>query len=191
MSDLRVGRGRVPRVGSGVREKARQGSMMSVSLHGATGRRADANPSSSVPRASCSGTGPSTRTLDIRHALLTEVALPDGTLMVALASAVGQVIGPSTAALVKTRQSGSPARAVFVEPSPPLFETEVDAPQLSNLGLQAEGFFLARLELPRESRLFFLARLELPLESGRFFFAPLELHFESGGFLLADQQVAE
>src|SRR6266446_7297655 len=118
----------------------------------------------------------------LRHALLTEVALPDGTLMVARASAVGQVIGPSTAALVKTRQSGSPARAVFVEPSPPLFETEVDAPQLSNLGLQAEGFFLARLELPRESGGFVLARLELSLESGGFFLAPLELHFESDGF---------
>src|ERR1700730_18192994 len=74
---------------------------------------------------------------------------------------------------------------------PPLFETEVDAPQLSNLGLQAEGFFLARLELPREAYDFFLARLELSLESGGFVLAPLELHFESDGFLLAGQQVAE
>ena len=85
----------------------------------------------------------------------------------------------------------SPARAVFVAPSPPLFETEVDAPQLSNLGLQAEGFFLARLKLPRESGRFFLAGLELSLESGGFFLTPLELHFESDGFLLAGQQVAE
>jgi hypothetical protein len=71
----------------------------------------------------------------------------------------------------------APVRAVFAGPSPPPFETEVDALQLSDLGLQTEGFFLARLELQRESGGFFLARQELPLESGGFFLAPLELHF--------------
>src|SRR6202045_1404024 len=158
--------------------------MLSVSPRGATGRRADANPSSSVPRAPCSGTGPSTRTLDRGCASRRDT---DGRSRLRRRSG-DRSVHSSTC---QNSPSGSPVRIVFVEPSPPLFETEVDAPQLSNLGLQAEGFFLARLELPRESGGFVLARFELSLQSGGFVLTPLELHFESGGFLLAGQQVAE
>src|SRR6266851_4592534 len=143
--------------------------MLSVSLR-ATGRRADANPSSSVPRASCSDTGPSTCTLGRGCASRRDT---DGRSRLRRRSG-DRSVHSSTC---QNSPSGSPARAVFVKPSPPLFETEVDAPQLSNLGLQADGFVLARLELS--------------LESGGFFLAPLELHFESDGFLLAGQQVAE
>ena len=62
-------------------------------------------------------------------------------------------------------------------PSPSPFEVEVHAPQLLELGLQAEGFLLAGLELQ--------------CEVGGLFLAPLELHLEAGGFLLASEKVAE
>lgn len=59
-----------------------------------------------------------------------------------------------------TSRTGRARRARWAASSSPPFELEVHTPQLLELGLQTEGFLLARLELHLEAAGFLLAPLE-------------------------------